>query len=510
MADTVDVQMNKGTAYTWKTSPFMWKDAIKSWKDASPNQYTVNRLSYISIAEKLCKVLKIKQRAALHIADELRKTIKVKRRDNTRLADKILKKVKHMSGKERIKVTEKAGRHPKLKNTETDLHITDRKVAKLHTLLYEKIRTTETYWDNIKFNLHVLEMFKTRDIAKKHTGHKLYDKLTVKDSIRSRTTKRIREVVKAVDLIRKREAKNLKDAARLVDSLLRRFKLIPKENLGLSDKLRKNANLKRKDGFKISDEFLHHAIMWLAFEENIMAFDKALKIYEAHYGESFETADTYSNKTTVNKQETATLTDVFGRLYIIRRTIEDNIMVAELLKKQYAQQAYENVKIYDAFIKACEAVLSNLAIRYGELDDEGLMKLVNAPSGYTDFTDFKVGEYEYEEALVRIVLETKVPQSPASVADVVLHVDIPDTDDRGITQITDTTAATKVRFNKHYYNPPEVNVVLRAGSTANSNVVPYIVSTDGQDDIGRYFEVELIAANGERTTGTISWVSKGY
>nr|DAO47987.1 MAG TPA: hypothetical protein [Caudoviricetes sp.] len=33
MADTVDVQMNKGTAYTWKTSPFMWKDAIKSWKD---------------------------------------------------------------------------------------------------------------------------------------------------------------------------------------------------------------------------------------------------------------------------------------------------------------------------------------------------------------------------------------------------------------------------------------------------------------------------------------------
>ena len=204
------------------------------------------------------------------------------------------------------------------------------------------------------------------------------------------------------------------------------------------------------------------------------------------------------------------LKEAFNRLYIIRKTIKDDIEVAEQFKKQYSLQERDSFTIYDAFIKACEAVLSNLAIRYGELNDEGFMKLVNAPSGYTDFTDFKVGEYEYEEALVRIVLETKVPQSPASVADVVLHVDIPDTDDRGITQITDTTAATKVRFNKHYYNPPEVNVVLRAGSTANSNVVPYIVSTDGQDDVGRYFEVELIAANGERTTGTISWVSKGY
>jgi hypothetical protein len=401
MADTVDVQMNKGTAYTWKTSPFMWKDAIKSWKDASPNQYTVNRLSYVSIAEK-------------------------------------------------------SHRHQKLRKIKETLHIAEHRKIRLRILLYEKIRTTETYWDNIKFNLHVLEMFQT------------------------------------------------------VDGILRKFKLIPSDYICFADKSSRKATIKRRDGLKLTDEFLHQAVIWLGVEENIKAIDNALKNYESHYRESIKPTETHNRYLSKNRREPVQLKEAFNRLYIIRKTIKDDIEVAEQFKKQYSLQERDSFTIYDAFIKACEAVLSNLAIRYGELDDEGFMKLVNAPSGYTDFTDFKVGEYEYEEALVRIVLETKVPQFPASVADVVLHVDIPDTDDRGITQITDTAAATKVHFNKHYYNPPEVNVVLRAGSTANSNVVPYIVSTDGQDDVGRYFEVELIAANGERTTGTISWVSKGY
>ena len=401
MADTVNVSKNKGTAYTWKTSPFKWKNAIKSWKDASPNQYTVNRLSYVSVAEK-------------------------------------------------------SHRHQKLRKIKETLHIAEHRKIRLRILLYEKIRTTETYWDNIKFNLHVLEMFKT------------------------------------------------------VDGILRKFKLIPSDYICFADKSSRKATIKRRDSVKLTDEFLHQAVIWLGVEENLKAIDNALKNYKSHYRESIGTTETHNRYLSKNRQEPVQLKEAFNRLYIIRKTIKDDIEVAEQFKKQYSLQERDSFTIYDAFIKACEAVLSNLAIRYGELDDEGFMKLVNAPSGYTDFTDFKVGEYEYEEALVRIVLETKVPQSPASVADVVLHVDIPDTDDRGITQITDTTAATKVRFNKHYYNPPEVNVVLRAGSTANSNVVPYIVSTDGQDDVGRYFEVELIAANGERTTGTISWVSKGY
>ena len=41
-------------------------------------------------------------------------------------------------------------------------------------------------------------------------------------------------------------------------------------------------------------------------------------------------------------------------------------------------------------------------------------------------------------------------------------------------------------------------------------ITPNIVSTEGIDEEGRYFEVELLDSSANRTTGTISWVSKGY
>lgn len=510
MADTVNVSKNKGTAYTWKTSPFVWKDAIKPWKDASPNQFTVNRLSYIAVVEKLNKIAKAKRKDSVHLSDKLRKKTVFKRKDGLKVADKILKKQRKLAGKETVSLKEKAYRHTGLIRIENVLRIAEKRKLSLRRLLYEKLRTTETYWDNIKFNLHVLEMFKTRDISKKRVSHKLYDRFAVGDRVSKRHTKRLKEMAKATDLIRKHEAKRIKDAMKLIDGALRKFKLVPSDGINLSDKLRKKAVAKRKDGLKVQDDFLRHAVMWLGFEEALKLTEKAVKQYKAYHSCSFEITDKHSSSAIVNQKESTGTADYFDRLFIIRKTIEDNIAVAEAIKKSCSQQEYESLQVYDAFVKACEAVLSNLAIRYGELDDEGFMELVNAPSGYTNFTDFKVGEYEYEEALVRIILESRVPQSPASVADVVVHVDIPDTDDRGVAQITDTSAATQIHFNKHYYNPPEVNVVLKAGSTADGNTVPYIVSTDGQDDAGRYFEVELINAKGERTTGTISWVSKGY
>ena len=510
MADTVNVSQNKGTAYTWKTSPFIWKDAIKSWRDASPNQFTVSRLAYVTVAERLRKTTKSKYMETARLRDVLKKRAAARRFDGFKVADKTFKKPKKLAGKETMGLTEKSHRHPKPKKVEQTLRIAERKKLSMSRLLYEKLRFTETYWDNILFKLHILEMFKTRDVVKKRASHELQDSFNVSDKGIKHPTKRLKEVARATDLIRKHEAKRAKDSFRLLDDVLRKFKLVPTDGIRLRDVLKKRAAARRFDGFTTKDEFLRHAVMWLGFEESLRMVEKSIKRFKDYHAESFNSTDNYNNSFAANNLENLNTIDGFDRLFIIRKTIEDNIKVAELLKKQYSVQNYESVQIYDAYIKACEAVLSNLAIRYGELDDESFMKLVNAPSGYTDFTDFKVGEYEYEEALVRIILETKVPQTPASVADVVVHVDIPDTDDRGIAEITDTTAATKVRFNKHYYNPPEVNVVLRAGSTADGNTVPYIVSTDGKDDAGRYFEVELIGGNGERTTGTISWVSKGY
>lgn len=401
MADTVDIVKSKGTAYIWGTTPFMWKDVVKSWADASSNNFAMKRLSLISLAEG-----------------------------------------KHKSFKKKIE--------------EVNIIVADNeKNCFLRTFL-EKIRTTETYWDNIKFNLHVLEMFKTRDAVKKFYNKNAVDEFTVLD--------------------------NLKKILR--------------------------TNFLRD--IKVTSEMLHHAVSWLMFEETVKTVDNVLQSYTSNKAETVALKEQKYNDYCKNTTESIDVTDELERLYIARRVFEDSISVAEKERQNIEGNYKEAIKAYDAFIQTCQSVLSNLTVHYGELNDEDFMKLVNAPSGYTDFADFKVGEYEYEEALVRILIDSKVPQSSPSVADVVLHVDIPDTDDRGTVSISDTAAATKVYFNKHYYNSPEVNVVVRGGTTSNGTTVPYIVSTDNKDDRGRYFEVELRNNSGERTTGTISWTSKGY
>ena len=76
-------------------------------------------------------------------------------------------------------------------------------------------------------------------------------------------------------------------------------------------------------------------------------------------------------------------------------------------------------------------------------------------------------------------------------------------------EIKATTAATKVYDNKHYYNAPEVNAMVKGGTGATTPV-PNILTTDGQDDKGRYFEIELLNSSGNRTTGIVSWVAKGW
>ena len=141
---------------------------------------------------------------------------------------------------------------------------------------------------------------------------------------------------------------------------------------------------------------------------------------------------------------------------------------------------------------------------------EQFIQAANKASGYGSFADFNVGEYEYQKALVRILVSSNETNAAPVLYGVEHHVDIDDTDDRGIVTITDTTQTTKVYYNKHYYNAPEVNVTIKGGSQSTGVIIPVIEATDGLDDSGRYFTVSLYNSSYTRVTGTIAWVSKGY
>lgn len=494
--------------YTWGNIAFTWGGCRKLWGDAGYHTYTAQNDSTISIAEK-------------------------------------------------------AGRGYSRKYLET-IGITDKQRSAFKSKYAEKLRFSETYWDHILFRLQILESFKTRDVVKNNVktikkeklsaGDKmlrlntltLTDSLTISDRTYKKIAGKIKDGFIVSDKIVKKTKRTVKDSFTINDKAYKHAKInsngsltigddtyksakrLTKENFAIGDKIYKKAieiatenidvaeNISKAASHKeyeeaaLIDEYSRNLVAYRGFFEDINVKRIAKKYTKQLLADTITFAEWNNACMQILKTDEFILADEFSRIVMVVRTVDEQIELAELAKKHAGCNLFEVLAARDVYIKACESVLSNLYITRKALDENGFRKLVDTPSGYENFIDFKVGEYEYKDALVRVTLQSRVPQLQPTAADIVMHVDIPDTDDRGMATITDTAAGTKVYYNKHYYNAPEVNVVVRGGSTADGTIVPYIITTDGEDDAGRYFEIELINSNNERTTGTISWVSKGY
>lgn len=282
-----------------------------------------------------------------------------------------------------------------------------------------------------------------------------------------------------------------------------------KENLILTNILRKKINVSYREAACIAEIFRRWAAFYRSALAEISTGEGMQKKMEGHYHEALAMRGRKEKGMQALRREQLSFEEKFRRNLILRRDFKAKLGLGEKTVKKYALQKREAVTLYDAFVRACNAVLSNIGVSAGEMSFEDFMQAVDRPPNYDKFCDFNVGEYEYQKALVRFIMISKAAQTEPVLYDLTVHVDIDDTNDRGIAEITDTTAPTKVRFNKFYYHPPEVNVTLKGGNTADGWIVPYLIRTDGEDEYGRYFEVEL-RSSGQRVAGTISWTSKGY
>lgn len=207
----------------------------------------------------------------------------------------------------------------------------------------------------------------------------------------------------------------------------------------------------------------------------------------------------------IAKAESTAIADEQKRTVQFRRDFAENAVVTDEVIKTIELLKQDNAALFDAFLEACGGVISNIAIAEGDMSLNEFNEATQTAPGYTPFMDFKVGEYEYQDALVRIVINAIAARTKPSVSNVIMHVDIPDTQDRGTANITNTTAPTRINFTKLFYIVPEVNVNLRGGNTGDGVVTPYITSMDKTG-----FEVQLVNDNGQLVTGLITWQATGY
>ena len=447
----------KGAYYTWNTANFTWDavQAVHTWDDMAPLVYTRDDAETFFLRDGMTS-------AAGKVA-----------RDAVRLAD-------------------------------------TRRWADLLGTKREQVGVHETYWDYISYVLTILES--ARVIESSYRGMDVPKREGVKITRRSHSEimESPREQLGILDAsLRAAFAKLTAERTEVMDARDAAVAHPSRDKVAVDDGWAVSLGKMTAEQLGILDASLRAAVFKRTWSESASLGDDEDNHVVAGKFETIRTsehraADVY--KTTA--EQIGTTERQYHRAQTFR-TFMEKASLYEHMRRDLGGGYSEAVAVDDRFLRALDGIIEEVAVRKGGMTADEFQQLVNQPTGYERFIPYIVGEYEYQKALVRLAVTPGSLGAEPAVYNVVVHVDIDDTVDRGTAVITDTSAATMVRFAKHYYTKPEVTVTLRGGNTADGTILPNVAEINKDKD-GYYFMVELLKADGTRAKGTVTWQSVGY
>lgn len=444
----------------------------------------------------------------LSIAEYHNKLIHATRPESLRITLTLPKKLSR-AFQETITAIERYMSHAQPKYDEMAVTFTDGENKALEVVRSEMIHTTEIYWDNVLFLIHISEDIRTTEAVKKTAVKQLDDAFSFMDSLRKASRLNRGETLAVIEKERQTIEHELYDGLHIMDEWRNDMRTLAREQVKALDHIAKHAVSAQFDGFHVQESYKKIWQTLQAFREELKTLDKVYRNIYAVRDDRIAIADKRLVKLERILHETVDTDESFNRNVAFVRGLAELARIGDGLTRDVGKNTAEDIALYDAYVRASNSYIESVQVvsSFKEMDDFEAM--ADTPPMYEQFTDFNVGDYEYEKALLRLRVVSKATQAQPLLYDVSPHVDIDDTDDKGQMEIKDTTAATKVYYNKHYYNAPEVNAMVKGG-TGTTTPVPNILTTDGQDDKGRYFEIELLNSSGNRTTGIVSWVAKGW
>lgn len=444
----------------------------------------------------------------LSIAEYHNKLIHATRPESLRITLTLPKKLSR-AFQETITAIERYMSHAQPKYDEMAVTFTDGENKALEVVRSEMIHTTEIYWDNVLFLIHISEDIRTAEAVKKTAVKQLDDAFSFMDSLRKASRLNRGENLAVIEKERQTIEHELYDGLHIMDEWRNDMRTLAREQVKAMDHIAKHATSAQFDEFYVRDDYKKIWQTVQTFREELKTLDKVYRNIYAVRDDRIAIADKRLVKLERTWHESIDTDESFNRNVAFVRGLAELARIGDGLTRDIGKNPAEDIALYDAYVRASNSYIESVQVvsSFKEMDD--FMAMADTPPMYEQFTDFNVGDYEYEKALLRLRVVSKSTQAQPLLYDVSPHVDIDDTDDKGQLEIKDTTAATKVYYNKHYYNAPEVNAMVKGG-TGGTTPVPNILTTDGQDDKGRYFEIELLNSSGNRTTGIVSWVAKGW
>ena len=384
----------KGAYYTWDSANFTWgaTQSVHTWDDMAPLVYTRDDAEAFSLRDGMTS-------AAGKVA-----------RDAVQLAD-------------------------------------TRRWADLLGTKREQVGVHETYWDYISYVLTILESarviessYRGMDVPKRE-GVKITrrshseimgsprEQLGILDaSLRAAFAKLTAERTEVTDVRDASVANVSRDEMAVSDGIATSLGKMTAEQLGILDALLRAAAFKRtwSESASLGDDEDNHVVAG-KFETIRTSEHRAADVYKPTAEQIGTTERQYHRAQTF-------------------RTFMEKASLYEHMRRDLGGGYSEAVAVDDCFLRALDGIIEEVAVRKGGMTADEFQQLVNQPTGYERFIPYIVGEYEYQKALVRLAVTPGSLGAEPAVYNVVVHVDIDDTVDRGTAVITDTSAATMVQY----------------------------------------------------------------
>lgn len=334
------------------------------------------------------------------------------------------------------------------------------------------------------------------------------ESVSSEDVIWHSTVIKIKDGADVRDVLSRAAAKLLIDGAGAADILSNRPGKTLKESVASSDWRNAGFVVLLKDGMEISDPLRFETVWERLWKEHSTVREKTYRSPVLPFREGISAGDWINREAGKNLFEYVGPSDRLYRPVMWTRVWEESVGTDDHEYAKYTAAYYETTRMLDQIVHGPNGVLYDVSFQEGPISREDFEEIVSSPSGYSTFVDFRVGDYEYKDAIYRFMVQKQELSVNPLLYDLVVHVDIPDTEDRGTANVSAET--TRVYFNKSFYNPPEVVATTVSGTTSGGVSIPVVLSTDKSDDAGRYFEVQLQNADGSLVSGRIAWTARGY
>lgn len=225
--------------------------------------------------------------------------------------------------------------------------------------------------------------------------------------------------------------------------------------------------------------------------------------------DGWNTTDAAERQFTKSIAETLHTVDVLTRAITYSRAINEGFSVAAAISKAVSLTPQEIFHLVDQFLRRGHAVFSDLKIGNTPLTDVQFNQelIFGGPAGFADWKPFVAGDYQFEKAAIRYIVQSLTSDRPRITA-MKVTVDVPDIHDRGTASIAAGPGYTFVPFNRAFTSTAamEVTCTLKGGTVV---AVPRIKDPSGLTTTGFFVRLEDVAG-GTFPAGTISWTAIGY